>query len=1049
LSATGAAPTTATLSISSSATSGAATPAAVTLNAAADQAYTVTWSFAGSPTLTGVTSGQSVIAIGQTTHPAVTAAWAAAGGPHAVDFTISPSLTRAGRPMSVTVSAPVSAGTWQTLTVASHSRKVLTVTPNGTTTVSLTPALTVEAQSPVTVSSIPGKAFGVVTPGERGRAYYAGGLHSNYQGNEIDRLTLPFSGTEIVTTLSHQPNIPPYGPFSGYQAGNGGYIYRAYDTGLGDNTLWQPHPGHQWTKQGWNPYWGFFSNTAHALQASYPNGAYTLTGGLLTSSAAQITDTFGDQEETAGLVAFDWTTNKYKTHVTSVGLPYPFDQLGMSGATDWNNWTQEQLFFNVRSARLNIARWNPISGLTYLANMVASPDTSSGVIGGSDGQQGNGLLIRVLEQRKYLIKREQGPSTAGAFHGALFLYSQDFGSGDARFVALTPPAGAFSDVTSGGEDNLTFTVDKNSRRVFWLVFPGVTIPCRLYVSTFDDLMSWTQITFTPNIVIPDTPFAYTWLAANRQPMIFQDGYIFLVDGGVGPNPDPGYINGTLHMRRIKVDSGEDLPAMSFTRYDYRKQTGINTLPNFGFTFSSDPGVLQLWGVKHANWAYNPVDSKHYLCAGDLGSSTTGSLATLTFSGDDDDDFLFVETLDEETLPPSGTVRPSSPDDGYWFRVPADSAWVEARGKFVWQRGGDGEPMFYNAYLRAVYGASTSNGTIAQVEAALADGWDLASKYYLFDQATTTFTPLGVSYSYDTSTAEAPPSAAGTRFIVSNTNGWTQDNGSTFYPDAWTASSAASRNGALDSTTGKTWRFYSTGSPSLASFDWVNKVVKFHTLARWLSPETGRNYYTSGAAPTTAGDVIADGTKEAFGFFDTGSSRYITPLGLEWEHKATWLDERDGKLYAVNPVTGYLWCFETRTASTSTGDGHTIPFYPVGKRIPFSGVYPPRNARDAYPPTSDPGKDSRMQQFLAPFKGGLLFWGSTLHDSGTFGYPRYAFWRRLGFTGDWTVVTMPQEFAANSFSAVSTAHDNSELVLLNGGGNYLETPGPWPFFWRLR
>lgn len=980
------------------------------------------------------------------------------------------------------LSPPAPTPTWQQLTVAAHSRKVIsTSSPTDSATYS---ALATGAQADVealptqTVSAIPARGYNVMVAGDRpGTFYITGSLHSGYRGNEIDKMVMPFGGDTVITTaINHQPQSPPRGPNSGYAAGTSGYIYKQTYTpesvvGFDDQTEaagWQPFKGHNWTMATWTPYHGYAEILAHAVQSSYPDGPYTITSGVLQSSFTQPSDGYVGGTRQNGLVGYDWTAGKYRTHLSQLSasitsLPsggYPFtDQsygLGTSGLADWNNWDQSLLFFNSISNSMNVLRWNPITGVTVLASMVSSGSTAAipGMAGG-DGHSQNGWLIRNLEQRKYLMLAQNLTGRAGI---RLYLYSEDFGTGAERIVDLAPSlpgsgSGQPFDGVSGASDPLTFCVDRNSRRVFWLVAPPSPSPIRLYVSTFNDLMTWTQVTTTGTPTWADSA---VWHTLNRQPLHFANGYLFLHDNATGPN-DPGYQAGAMNLKRVKVDTGEDLPAMNFTRYDYRKQTGINTLPNYGFTFSSDPGVLQLWGVKHANWAYRPDDGKHYLCAGDLGSSTCGSMATLAFSGTGESDFLFTETLNETTNPPSGKVRPSSPDDGHWFLVPDTSPWVAGRGKFVFMRAGDGEPMFYNAYLRTKYvtligGVSSSNGTQAQVAAALADGWDIQSKLYLFDPATTSYEPLGATLTADFSTCAAGVggslSSAGMTYAVTNTNGWTQDNGSTFFPSVWTASSASSRNGAFDTSTGVLWRFYSTGSPSLASFNFVTKVVKFHSLARWLSPETGRNYYTSGAGPSSDADIVADGAKPRFGNLDSGSGLYITPLGLEWEHKATWIDERDGKLYVVNPVTGYLWCFETRATATDGGDGWLLPFYPVGSRIPFNGVFPPQNARDAYPPTADPGKDSRMQQFLVPYKGGLLFWGSALHDSGTFGYPRYAFWRRLGFTGDWTVVSMPQEFAANTFSVVSKAHDNSEVVLLSGGGNYLDTQGPWPFFWRL-
>lgn len=915
-------------------------------------------------------------------------------------------------PLAEPLPAPPPVGDWQQLTVASHSRKVITTPGNGTIGV-FTPgkALALEAKAPEIVTGIPARAFSLPVPGERGTVYMVGGLHSNYQGNEIDRISLPVgnASTEITTQISHQPNMPPEGPFSGYASGNGGYIYRQFAGGAIDPTDWQPYPGHQWTKNGWHPDWGVFSLTAHALLNT--DGSVRTVSGIPVSSAAQSDDVWPPGTPTAkedyGVVGFNWSTRKYKTHISTVGKPFPLNLLGESGVSDWNNWDQSLVFLQT-NAGITYIQYYRMGGSHGLVSQ-----TPTSVIGGYDGHGGNGILIRSLEQRKYLLLRQDGN---GAFkdRAKLMLYSEDFGTGDARFKTLTIPA-VFTKDIADNVDGLSYTVDKNGRRVFWLVFPNPGVPLRFYVSTFEDLTLWTQVAFTPDIVIPVAPYADAWIAAMRQPLVFRDGYLYLALGTAGPgNPSPGFTDGTMNWKRVKVDSGEDLPVMSFQRYDYRTQN---------FRFSSEPGALQLWGVKHTNWAYRPADGKHYLMAGDMGSSTCASMATLQFDGSARG-YTFTETLNETKPPSSGTFRPSSPDDGHWFFVPGTSAWVAGRGKFVWMRGGDGEPMFYNRFLREAYGATDSNGTAAQVAAAVANGWDIAAKMYVFDPDTTTF-PAKI-----------------------NGSGWTQENGGTFFPDVWTAPSAASRNGAFDATTGVLWRFYDTGSASLAAFDFVNQTVKFFSLATWVSDETNRLIFTSGAAPAQASDVLADGTKPQFCWQDPGSGRFVAPLGLNWEHKATWLDERDGKLYAVAPSTGYLWCFETRGTVTRTVDGSRLPFYPVGQRVPTVGTWPATNARDTYPPKIATNADTRMSQFLVPFKGGLLWWGCCHHDGGTFGHPRYAFWRRLGYPGAWTVVTMPLEFAANTFSLTSKSINNNEVVLLSGGGNYLDTQGPWPFFWRM-
>ncbi len=447
---------------------------------------------------------------------------------------------------------PVQAGTWQQLTVAPHLRKVITLTGQGAGAFDPTKSLAVEAQAPVTVSAIPNRAFSMPVPGERGVVYYVGGLHSNYQGNEIDRMEMPGPGSTVIkTTLSHQPNMPPEGFASGYASGNGGYIHRQADAASGwpalaDNSMWQPYPGHQWTKVTWHPYFGFMSNTAHALQTKYPDGPYVVTGGVLQSSAAQPTDGVGQTQEKGGMVAFDWKTGKYKTHLTNHTAQNTEEYLmAESGVSDWANYNQEMVLLCTSSGQTRIKRWDT-QNLTQLE--------STTMIGGADGHSGNGILIRNTEQRKYLVLATMA---TGAFpaHTRLLYYSEDFGRGDARFKVLTIPA--FSDVDPNIAA-LTFCVDKNSRRVFWLLFPGMTKPMRFYVSTFDDLMNWAPIVTTPALTVPNVPYADAYLGATPQPMWFKDGYLYLFDGsytGTG-NPDPGYVAaGAANFKRIKVDAG--------------------------------------------------------------------------------------------------------------------------------------------------------------------------------------------------------------------------------------------------------------------------------------------------------------------------------------------------------------------------------------------------------------------------------------------------------------------------------------------------------------
>ncbi len=433
-------------------------------------------------------------------------------------------------------------------------------------------------------------------------------------------------------------------------------------------------------------------------------------------------------------------------------------------------------------------------------------------------------------------------------------------------------------------------------------------------------------------------------------------------------------------------------------------------------------------------------------AGDMGESTNQSLFTLTFD-QTPRGFTFGLDLDETQAPPPGTVRPSSPDDGHWFWIDDTNPDPAMRNHFMWVRGGDGEPMFYNSFLRGVFKSQDSNGTIGHVKAAIAAGWDISSKMYLYEPLSKTFKTYGPTYQFNGNGHPDTANATLGGHSVADLNGWTQDGGNSVFPSVWTASSSMSRNAAYDRKTNTLWRFYDFGSPALASFNFTTKVVRIFNLSTWVSDETGLTYYTKEGTPSSPADVIADGTKPAFGFYNAGSGRHSTPFQFNWEHKATWIDDADGKLYVVAADTGYLWCFETRGENVGTHDGWKLPYYPVGQRVPLVGCYPEMDGLNAYPPVRSP-QDVRMNSFLVPFKGGLLWWSSSHHDHGVMGHPLYAFWRALGDKGAWTVVTMPKELNANSFSLKSRLADNDEVVMISTAGNSIGLGGMWPFFWKL-
>lgn len=1034
-------PSTATLSGPTSATSGGAVTYTVTLDRAADQTYTITPTASDSgsvsaPTVT-IPVGQSSATFGAT--------WPAAGTDRTVDFTIGPALTRAGRPITVSVTAPVAGGTWQRLSVAPHSRRVISESPATGTTFDPSLAITVDARAPTAVSAIPWRSFCRPVMGEPGILYYNGSQHSNYPGNEIDRIDLRDLGsTTITTTISHQPRIAPQGPDSGYGSGSGAYLYSMYGTPLADTSLWQPYAHHTWTKNGWHPTWGWFSQITYAEG----DGATVGPNPAGAGTAYQVSNGY------QGLVSYNFSEGKFHARVPAAQGPnFQMQGPGISGMADWNQH------------RMSLLALASYGGYTYLSEVVNNDSSrtdlfnfdqaaaSGNTWGWADATSGNGLLVKHLEGSRYLLLRADFNKYSGdpiALQSFTTILHINLAASTNKVARITPPAAAVSGITPVGDGNIVFCVDKQSRRVFWLVFEAnplanATQFVRIYVSYFDSLETWTEINTTGLPTITNTTYQASWLASKREPMWFYNGHLFIILPEGGGANNPGYTNGAIDVYRVKVDAGEALPTMNFNRLDYWAQSPGTS----GFRFSNTGTAnLQLIGTKHVNWAYDPVGDKYYQMAGDFGMSTCQSMATLVWDGTARG-YTFTEILDETTNPPAGKVRPSSPDDSYWFYVPTDSAWVEGRGKFVFVRGGDGEPMFYNAELRKKYGSSSGDGTITQVQNALNDGWSIGDKLYLFDQATATFTVVGPTKSFDTS-ACTPPSAAGSTYPVANYNGWTQDNGSTYWPDVWTAASAVSRNGAFDPTTGCLWRFCNFGSQALTKFDFVNKKVTVFNISSWVSPETSRTIFLDGLHPALESDVIADGSKPMFCWNDVGAGRYRTFGEFSWEHKATWLNPADGKLYVVSPGTGYLWCFETRGTYTNSGDGWKLPFYPVGNRIPLNGAYPALRSFNVYPPVRDASvADVRMNSFMVPFKGGLLWWSSLHHDSGTSGEPHYAFWRRLGYTGDWSVVTMPQEFAANSLAAKNAySFDNDEVLAISQAYTDIETRQFYRYFWRL-
>jgi hypothetical protein len=929
---------------------------------------------------------------------------------------------------------PGHSGTWQRLSVAAHARKVITENIATGTTFDPTIAETIDARAPTMVSAIPYRSFCRPVMGEPGVLYYAGSLHSNYPGNEIDRIDLrDLSSATITTTLNHQPRVPPQGVDSGYGSGSGDYVYRQYGTPLpsGERSQWQPYAHHVWTKNSWHPTWGWVTQITYAEGEGQTVGANPLGAGTAYQQSSL----------QWGVVSYDYAEARYRVRVPKALQPnFATTSPGPSGLSDWN------------PHRMSILALLNAGGITYVSELVNN-DTSrtdafsfnqatlSGTLWGwADGASGNGVQIKWLEGSRYLgIRADFNRNVADpdtAFTTCFLINLAD--STKARRLQL--PAGPLAGAVLNGNGNVAFAVDRNARRIFWMVFEARTVSgatqfVRFYRSTFDDPMTWTELSTTGFPTITHTSFQSGWLASNREPMHYYNGHLFVMLPEGGGADSPGYVNGAADWWRCKVDGGEALPATTFNRFDYWAQSPATN----GFRFSNTSVAnLQMIGTKHVNWAYNPANATYYQCAGDFGFSFCASMCTLAFDATPRG-YTFTELLTETQRPATGKFRPSSPDDGHWFHVPANSAWVAGRGKFVFLRGGDGTGMFGNVVLRAFYGATSEAGTGAQVATAVADGWSLVEKFLVFDPAVPDgFTNPGPSFTHN---------AGSNTFSISSYNGWTQDNGGTFFPDVWTAPSSATRNGAFDPVTGHVWRFY----PSfLARFDMVNRTVRLYNISQWVSPDTSRAYTMDGAQPASAAEVMADGPRAAFGWFDAPNNRWKTYGAFEWEHKATWLDAATGFLYVVSPATGYLWRFDTRATLSPhvANDGWRMTFGPIGERIPLVGCYPTLDSLRTWPPVVFNG-DPKMNALLLPWKGGLLWLSPGHHDHGASGEPHYAFWRRLGYTGPWSVMTMPQEFAANAGAARAPySIDNDELMLISQAFTDVETRQFYRYFWKL-
>jgi hypothetical protein len=442
-------------------------------------------------------------------------------------------------------------------------------------------------------------------------------------------------------------------------------------------------------------------------------------------------------------------------------------------------------------------------------------------------------------------------------------------------------------------------------------------------------------------------------AVDRHPLKVYNGFLYFVSkAGEG-----------IRVDRVKVAGGV-APRFDFHRHDYATQ-------NFSLAAPVNAGVLV---SKHTNLAYRSVDGRYHHMGGDIVESYTQSSFSVRVSPTGYD---FRQELDELTPAPAGYVRPASIDDGAWAYCGASNPNPALADRFIYARGGDGLGHRSNRYMQGKY---------ADDAAAIADRWVL-SKFVIYDPSNRRFTDVDLA-------------------------SWPVDQGRGTVPHPATWPAAWCRNGVFDPTRNTFFRFT---RDYLVAFNFDTQRIRIWTLAWWQRSASVKVRLDDGV-PAPGTPLVADDAWPDMYYWDAGAARYRTQASFSWEHQALWLDELTGKLYVVSPATGYLWCFETRGAETVGSDGLlSIPFGPLGKRMPFTGMFP-----------SPTPWDMNMHSYLVPFKGGLFYTCDA--PNGNNGAARYAYWRRLDDAGEWTPVTLPADWAANAFAARYPSSANNDEIL---------------------
>jgi hypothetical protein len=863
----------------------------------------------------------------------------------------------------------VQGGQWAALAVATHQRRHAGHgSPGGG---AFNPAVAIQFDidrlTPETVTSIPYRAFCRAIHGEPGVLYYFGGLHSNYAGNETDRIDLrDLASPTVGVSINHQPRVPPQGPESGYGSGSSGYVYKQYDTPLTDGAGWMPYSHHTWCQSTWHPDHG------HLLNCRYAQG----NGLTVGANPAGVGTQYQQASSVFGLVSYNYQTGKYGIAKTrNDGFHY----------SDFDPFRKTILSLTNTNQTGQFYEWDGVSASATARAAVDFQATLAPPLGVYSNSSGNGHLIRYIEPGRYLwyFPADNTPGKTIDEYHRIFIYDVVLGT-TTRIPIPSNVQAVLAPYYPNGDMLLSFCVDRAGRRVFWCAVDGPVSggasqgPLRVWVSNIDKLTVWAELSMT------NVPTVISNMAYDREPLKFFNGHLFYLSQS---NPSG---NGDLVIHRMPVDPGTEIPpAFNFNRHK-----------EGSWAFSTG-AKAKFSMAKHVNWAYNSDDGQYYEIGGDVGASFTQSMASVSVNATT---HSFREELDELTPAPMGYVRPGCPDDGAWAYSPAGNANTAIAGRFIFFRGGDGIGVNDSLYMRARYPNSAD---------AIADRWSIA-KCLVYD-------PINK------------------RFNDPNVATWTLVQGSRLtggdllaHPATWAA--AASRNGAWDASTNTMFRFAKapTGSVVLQAWRFDTQQVRIYMAN--FSVIDGVTVDLRGGSEFTVGSTIHPSKK--WWYLDgTGTAK--STLGPEWEHQNVWVNPADGKLYIVSPVTGLLWCFETRGAETDTADGLQIPFYAVGERIPFQDrqfLTPGGNSAPG-------GGDVRMQSCLVPFKGGLFYWCN--QPGGSNGVAQYAFWRRLGHTGAWTPITLPQEWACNGVAPKFNLIDNNEFFAIGSGGG-AGVDSPWFF-----